>query len=139
MKYLVIALLSLGIFALAAYVLVGRGVMNRGVIRELREQPDGARAQKVMLLTLPSGKSIPVNYLRDDAVVYAGADFPWWRELRGEGGEVTLLIRGETLHGRGRAIEDDPVLRTSVFERLRPTAPSFTGTLIEICLDHGPR
>lgn len=137
MKYLVIGLVVVAVLAIAAFVFVGCGVMNRGVIRELREEPDGERARKVMLLTLPSGKLIPVNYLREGAVVYAGADFPWWRELRGEGGPVSVLIRGETWQGRGRAVEDDPALRSSVFERLRPTAPSWTGTLVEIRLELG--
>ena len=46
-----------------------------------------------------------------------------------------MLIRGETLHGHMRAVEDDPALRDSVFERLRPTAPRFLGTLVVIELD----
>lgn len=85
-----------------------------------------------MLLTLPSGKETPVNYLREGDTVYAAADFPWWRELRGGGGPGSVLIRGETLHGHIRAVEDDPDLRTSVFERLRPTAPAWAGTLVVI-------
>jgi hypothetical protein len=112
---------------------------NLRVIRELREDPQGERAQKVMLLTLPSGKALPVNYLRDGANVYAAADFPWWRELRGEGGRGSVLIRGETLHGRIRAVEEDPELRASVFARLRPTAPSWLGTLVVIELDSEAR
>ena len=108
---------------------------NARVIRELREDPLGPRAQQVMLLTLPSGKEIPVNYLRDGRTVYAAADFPWWRELRGGGGAGSVLIRGETLRGWIRAVEDDPDLRASVFARLRPTAPSWTGTLVVIDLE----
>jgi len=138
MKYLAIAVVCVAAVATAAFVFVGCGLMNRGVIRELREQPDGERARKVMLLTLPSGKLIPVDYLREGEVVYAGADFPWWRELRGDGGEVSVLIRGETRRGHGRAVKDDPALRSSVFERLRPTAPSWTGTLVEIQLEPRP-
>lgn len=109
--------------------------MNPRVIRELRENPQSERAQKTMLLTLPSGKALPVNYLRDGATVYAAADFPWWRELRGEGGRGSVLIRGETLHGQIRAVENDPELRESVFARLRPTAPRWMGTLVVIDLD----
>ena len=70
--------------------------MNDDVIRELREEPDGDRAKKVMLLTLPSGKAIPVNYLRDGDTVFAAADFPWWRELEDGGGPGSVLIQGET-------------------------------------------
>jgi hypothetical protein len=73
--------------------------------------------------------------LRDGDTVYAAADFPWWRELRGGGGRASALIRGETLHGQIRAEEDDPELRESVFARLRPTAPRWMGTLVVIELD----
>lgn len=130
------AIVGAGIAALV----VGAGCIyswwnNPRVIRELREHPEGPRAQKVMLLTLPSGKALPVNYLRDGDCVYAAADFPWWRELRGGGGRGSVLIRGETLHGHVRVVEDDPELRASVFERLRPTAPSWTGTLVVIDID----
>lgn len=134
-KILGITTLGLIVLAVAFTTLMSCGVLNRNAVRDLRENPDGERARKVMLLTLPSGKEIPVNYLREDDRVYAGADFPWWRELRGDGGRVTLLIRGETLEGLGRAIENDEALRSQVFERLRPTAPSWAGTLVEIALD----
>ena len=128
------------ILACAVALLVGSAFvyswwMNPRVIRELREDPQGERAQKAMLLTLPSGKALPVNYPRDGATVYAAADFPWWRELRGEGGRASVLIRGETLHGQIRVVEDDPELRESVFARLRPTAPRWMGTLVVIELD----
>lgn len=109
--------------------------VNPRVARELREDPQGQRAQKVMLLTLPSGKQLPVNYLREDGTVYAAADFPWWRELRGGGGRGSVLIRGETLHGHVRCVEDDPELRESVFARLRPSAPLWAGTLVVIELE----
>lgn len=128
--------------ALAAVLAVGAFAMscvgNARVVRDLRDNPNGERAQKVMLITLPSGKTIPVNYLRDGDFVYAGADFSWWRELRGDGGRVTVWIRGEELTGLGRAVESEPELRASVFERLRPTAPDWAGTLVEVRLDRGP-
>ena len=76
-----------------------------------------------------------MNYLRDGNTVYAAADGFWWRELRGPGAEVELLLRGEALRGRGRAVEDQPEHRSAVFDRLRPTAPKFFGTLIQIDLD----
>ena len=134
MKWLGIALAG-GAALLVGSAYVYSCWMNPRVIRELREDPQGERAQKVMLLTLPSGKALPVNYLRDGATVYAAADFPWWRELRGEGGRGSVLIRGETLHGYIRAVEDDPELRESVFARMRPTAPRWLGTLVVIELD----
>ncbi|MEM7412043.1 MAG: hypothetical protein AAF430_17580 [Myxococcota bacterium] len=109
--------------------------VNPGVERELREDPDGDRAQKVMLLTLPSGKTIPVNYLREGDFVYAGADFPWWRSIPPEGGPGTVFIRGEELTGTVRAVTDDPERRADVFSRLRPDAVSWAGTLVVVELD----
>ena len=84
---------------------------------------------------LPSGRTIPVNYLLEGDTVYAGADGPWWRELRGDGGRGSVFIRGEERAGTMRAVEDDPALRDEVFSRLRPTAPRFIGTLVVIDLD----
>jgi hypothetical protein len=117
------------------YALYMTELANPRVVRELREDPLGERATKVMLLTLPSGKAIPVNYLRDGDTVYAAADSPWWRELRDGAGPGSVLIQGETLRGHVRAVRDDPGLRDSVFERLRPRAPRFLGTLVEIELE----
>jgi len=123
---------ALALSLLAVVALVYANTQNARVIADLRDHPRGERAQKTMILTLPSGKVIPVNYLRADPYVYAAADFPWWRELEGEGGRVTMRVRGEELSGHARAIRDDPDLRASVFERLRPTAPSWTGTMVQI-------
>jgi hypothetical protein len=136
MKYVLIALLVLLVLA-AGYALFAAFVANPRVERELREHPDGERARKVMLITLPSGRTIPVNYLREGDTVYAGADGRWWRELRGAGARVQILIRGETRVGHARAIEDDPAHRSEVFDRLRPSAPKIFGTLVQI--DLAPR
>jgi len=134
MKWIAIVLGAI-VVLVAAMPLYYAYFMNPKVARELREDPDGERAQKVMLITLPSGRAIPVNYLREGDTVYAGADGSWWKELRGEGGRGTVLVRGETLEGHMRAVEDDAELRTSVFGRLRPTAVSFAGTLVVVELD----
>ncbi|MDJ0851706.1 MAG: hypothetical protein QNK04_25295 [Myxococcota bacterium] len=134
MKWLAIAVGVLLVLAVGYGVYMTQ-VANPRVVRELREDPQGERAKKVMLLTLPSGKAIPVNYLRDQDTVYAAADGPWWRELREGGGRGSVLIQGETLRGQMRAELDDRELRDSVFERLRPTAPRFLGTMIVIELD----
>lgn len=128
-----------GVIALIAvfvgYSLYARHVANPRVVSEIEENPGGERARRVMLLTLPSGKTLPVNYLREDDRVFAGADFPWWRELNGEGGPVEMRIRGEQLSGHGRAVRDEPEYRLDVFGRLRPTAPTWWGVLVEIELD----
>ena len=90
-------LLLYGVFVLLTQL------ANRSVTRELGDLPQGERAQKVMLLTLPSGRTIPVNYLREAEVVYAGSDGRWWRELQRDGAPVVLEIRGEALGGHARA------------------------------------
>ena len=70
------------------------------------------------------------------ASAFAGADGRWWRELRGAGAEVEILIRDETLRGRARAIEDDPDYSLEVFKRLGSTSYLLLrGTLIEVRLD----
>ncbi len=110
-------------------------IVNPRVERELREDPNGERALKVMLIGLPSGTEIPVNYYREDDKVWAGADGRWWKELEGDGAPVTLLLRGEDLRGSARAILDDPAYTEEVFAKLRPNALKGFGTLVEIQLD----
>ncbi len=137
MKYVLIAMVVLPVLV-GCYAVYMNQVANPGVERELRENPDGERAGKVMLISLPSGRTLPVNYLRERDTVYAAADGRWWRELRGEGALVELLVRGETLAGQGRAIEDDPDHRAAIFDRLRPSAPKLFGTLVQIELAPHP-
>lgn len=129
-----IVAVALGLLVLSTWFYFEQ-IANPRVVRELLEHPDGERARKVMLLTLPSGRPVPVNYLREDDFVFAAADGGWWRELAEEGGPVALLVRGETLTGRARAVVDDPEYTRRVFSRLRPNAIEGFGTLIEVHLD----
>ena len=76
-------------------------VGNPRVVAELRDDPQGERAGIVMLLGLPDGRELPVNYLREGNQVFAGADGRWWRPLRDGNAPVRLLIRGETFDGQG--------------------------------------
>lgn len=138
LKYVLLAFAALCLLA-AGTVPYMNHVMNPAVERELRENPTGERAQKVMLLALPSGRTIPVNYLREGDTIYVGCDGRWWRELRGAGARVELFVRGEALVGHARAIEDDPAHRAAVFDRLRPSAPKIFGTLIQIELAQSPQ
>jgi hypothetical protein len=130
-----LAILGVLIVVLPVVFFFQAKLANPGVAQELIDEPQGERARKVMLLTLPSGREIPVNYLREEKRVYAGADGRWWKELEGEAVAVTILVQGETLEGRARAVRDDPTYRKDVFSRLRPTALPGFGTLIEILLD----
>lgn len=129
---IVIALLVL---LVAGYVINMIFFANPRVERELLENPQGKRAGIVMLLTLPSGRRLPVNYYREDDKVFAGADGTWWKELKAGSFPVTVLIRGETLNGYARAVLDDPDYTTEVFAKLRPNAVKGFGTLVEITLD----
>jgi hypothetical protein len=122
-------LLLLGLLFLAVY-LNQTYFANPRVIRELKENPDGERADLVMLVTLPSGRNLPVNYLRKDNKVYAGADGSWWRELRGSGAPVTLYIKGQEYVAKGQAIEHDEALTDRIFTELRPTAPKWVGAVL---------
>ena len=101
----IVAVLALGLpilfFAYAQFA-------NPRVEAELLEQPNGERAKKVMLLTLPSGRRIPVNYLREGDFVFAGADGRWWKEFEGGPFPVTVWIRGETLRGQGYRFRLEP-------------------------------
>ena len=137
MKYALLGLAALVLLAAGTPLYMDR-VMNPAVERELREHPDAERAGKVMLLTLPGGRTVPVNYLREGDTVYVGCDGRWWRGLRGSGAAVQLFLRGESLVGHARAIEDDPERRSAIFDRLRPSAPKLFGTLIQIDLTHEP-
>ena len=127
-------LLSLLLLAVVGIWFYYDSVANPRVVRELMAEPDGERAQKVMLLTLPSGRRLPVNYLREGDRVYAGADGTWWKELGGDGVPVTLLVRGENLTGTARAVRGDPEYTAEVFSRLRPNAIKGFGTLVEVRL-----
>ena len=119
---IVVATLVLGLLAIR--VLYGLSA-NPRVMEEITANPNGERAGIVMALTLPDGRTLPVNYRREGNHVYAGADGRWWRALRDGNAPVTVVIRGETLTGVARVVFDDPEFKADVFSRLRPTVPSW--------------
>ena len=119
---IVLATLTLLIVGYGVYV---TSIGNSGVVAELKQNPMGERAERAMLLTFPDGKTIPVNYLREDDRVYAGADGAWWRAFDGEGAAVTLLIQGEALTGHATVELRDQKFIDDVFSRLRPTVPEW--------------
>ena len=113
---------ALAFAGLLAYALL---IGNPRVVRELQDDPQGERAGIVMLLALPNGRTLPVNYRREGNQVFVGADGPWWRAVREGDAPVTLTIRGEELRGRARVVLDDPDYKRDVFERLRPDVPKW--------------
>lgn len=119
---IVVATLVLGLLVLR--VLYGT-IANPRVVEEITTNPTGERAGVVMALTLPDGRTLPVNYRREGNHVYAGADGRWWRTLRDGNAPVTVLIRGETITGRAHVVFDDPAFKADVFSRLRPTVPGW--------------
>ncbi len=137
-RIIAIILGALGLVALA-FSFYTNSVANPRVLREIKGDPNGSRAKKVMAISLPDGRTLPVNYIEENGMVFAGADGRWWRLLQGEGHSVTVMIRGEERRGMARAITDDPEYTKDVFSRLRPTAIPGFGTLVEIRFDESPR
>lgn len=124
LKWLLIVLAVLVVAFFALRLLFGL-FANPRVIEELQTDPQGERAGIVMLLTLPGGRVLPVNYRREGDQVFAGADGRWWRALRDGDVPVTVTIRGQTLPGRARVVFDDPEYKRDVFARLRPNVPKW--------------
>ena len=117
-------------------------VINPIVSAEIRNHPNGKDAREAMLLTFDD-RTLVVNYLKEGSTVFVGVDGKWWRAFAGNGIPVSMLIRGETYHGRGELAPDDPAFIEDVFSRLRPTTPDWlpsvlTAKLIVITLDSMP-
>jgi len=135
-RWVIGLVLVLGLVAFGAY----RGAAgNAKVALELREDPQGARAAKTMLITFGE-RTLPVNYLRESGVVYMGIDGRWWREFADSPQPVELFIQGERYFGQARAKLDDPKFTEDIFSRLRPTVPEWlpdwlNGKLVIIELD----
>ena len=98
---------------------------NQRVERELRANPEGSTARRVMMVSLPDGRSLPVNYLREDELVFIGVDGFWWRQFTGEGQAVEMFIRGELVNGHAKAVLDRPAYVSEIFKRLRPKVPAW--------------
>ena len=110
-----VAVLALCGFAFVGLLAYAQLLGNPRVMRELESNPQGKQAGGVMLLSLPTGRALPVNYRREGDQVFVGdGDAP-----------VTVTIRGEKLTGRARVVLDDPDYKRSVFERLRPNVPKW--------------
>ena len=120
--FAVLALFGFAFLGLLTYALL---LGNPRVMRELENDPQGEQAGIVMLLGLPTGRALPVNYRREGNQVFVGADGPWWRAVRDGNPPVTVTIRGEKRTGRARVVLDDPDYKRSVFERLRPNVPKW--------------
>ncbi len=139
LKWVVIVVcLVLGVFI--GYRVATLDDRNAKVAEDIRNNPDGDRAKRSMLLTLADGTMYPVNYLKEDPLVFMGIDGLWWREFRGDGAPVTMLIRGEELSGHAKVVLDDQAYVDDIFARLRPTAPAWlpdwaNGKLVVITLD----
>ncbi|MYB37038.1 MAG: hypothetical protein F4Y26_06560 [Gammaproteobacteria bacterium] len=123
-KWLLIAVAAVVVLFLAMRIYYGL-VANPAVVQQLKDDPQGERASIVMLLTLPNGRTLPVNYRREGNRVFAGADGRWWRSLREGNAPVSVWIRGETFEGRAHVALDDPEYKRDVFSRLRPDVPKW--------------
>ena len=132
MVYNVMRKRSLWVAALISFIVIYVGFSfipsegtNQRVEREIRDSPDSATAQRVMMLSLPDGRDLPVNYLVEEGRVFIGVDGFWWRQFEGDGKSVQMFIRGKNLHGHAKVILDRPDYVTEVFKRLRPKVPSW--------------
>lgn len=127
------------VLAAAGYLALTRDATNARVAEEIRQNPDGERAAKTMLLTMADGRMYPVNYLHEGNKVFMGIDGLWWRDFVGEGQPVTMFIKGETYEGHAVTKLDDPAYIKDIFSRLRPTVPKWlpdalNGKLVVITL-----
>lgn len=134
---LVIALLVFSLLSVA--YLYQTQVVNPRVLTELHENPTGPRALRAMLLTISEDQTYPVNYLRENELVFAGIDGGWWRDIKPTGHPVSMLIQGKTYSGTAIVVLDDPEYTAAVFDRLRPKAPKWlpswlNGKLVVITL-----
>lgn len=140
-KIILVTGLLILVLGLAAVYVHQSIVTNPRVINELRAHPEGERAARTMLVTLPDGRVLPVNYLQEINKVYIGVDGRWWRLFVGEGAPVQLEIKNVVYTGHARAIVDDQDHTNRIFKRLRPTVPAWlpdalNGVLVEVDLDH---
>ena len=116
------------------------GERHYRVAQDIRDNPDGERARRAMLIYLPDGRMYPVNYLMEGDLVFMGIDGLWWRDFRDSDVPVRMLIRGQEYTGRGRVVLDNPAYVDDVFSRLRPTVPEWlpdwlNGKLVVITLE----
>ena len=112
-------------FVIFVASLVPSETTNQRVERELRAAPDGATARRVMMVSLPDGRSLPVNYLREGKLVFIGVDGFWWRQFLGAARPVEMFIRGKRINGYAKLVLDRPDYVAEIFERLRPKVPSW--------------
>lgn len=135
---------------IAGYLVYAKMVYNPQVVARLQSEPNSVLAARVALLSLADGKQIPVNYLREENLVFLGADGSWWRSLQsppngesGEGPQVSLLIKGVQLTGSVRVELQDQEYIDQIFARLRPNVPSWlphwlNGKLVIVSLGSDP-
>lgn len=136
------AWLALGlvvVLGLLAWLPARTQQVNAQVVEEIRAKPQGARAARSMIITLADGRVYPVNYLREDDLVFMGIDGRWWRAFQGSGAPVEMLIQGQRLRGHAQVVLDEPEYVVDVFTRLRPKAPNWlplwlNGKLVVITL-----
>ena len=116
-RFVIMLWVAAGIIGLVA-------VYNPVVTTILQSDHHALLSGRTMLLTLENRetsqpKTFPVNYLREEEMVYIGSDFGWEKHLVG-GAEVRLLIQGEEYVGWALPILDDPERSTAGLRKLRP-------------------
>lgn len=108
-----------GLLLCAQVFVSGCASFNQPVIEDLESSEPSARAERVLLITLPDGARFPVRYLRQETCIYLGAGGGWWRQLE-QPAAVTLLLQGRSLDATAQAFpQADPELRRGVMRALR--------------------
>jgi len=104
-------------------------VVNPGLKLILRSPLHRLASGRFALITYTGRKSgrqytIPTFYRDEGDEVKIAVGWPerkvWWRNLRGDGGPVTLVVRGQELHGHAMATRDpgrDALVRVRVDSR----------------------
>ncbi|MEM7077061.1 MAG: hypothetical protein AAF513_00405 [Pseudomonadota bacterium] len=123
----------------AIALLAGCASYNRGVIDELKSQPDGDRAARLLLLTLPDQREIPLRFVKvDPRLFYVGAGGRWWRQVC-DGVRLGVLIEGNPGVAAVRCV-DDARLKRRIFAQLRSPLVAWLprwaggGVLVELRL-----
>ena len=124
LKWIVIGVLIVCVVFIG-YRIYGSDVINARVAEEIRANPQGERAKRAMLVTLADGRMYPVNYLREESLLFMGIDGRWWRDLVGDGQPVVMLIQGENLKGHAKTVLDKPEYIADIFSRFRRTGACF--------------
>lgn len=95
---------------------IANRTVNRALAALLRSPAHAAVSRSYILITVTGRRTgrrhtLPVSYREDGGIVRIHVGWPehkrWWRNLRGAGAPVTIVLRGATRTGHGVAHGDE--------------------------------